>query len=39
LLNAKPDWPRLVEEDLGIFQQYLAQLQVLHAEIERQRGR
>uniref|UniRef100_UPI0034E4CE4E M3 family metallopeptidase n=1 Tax=Escherichia coli TaxID=562 RepID=UPI0034E4CE4E len=39
LLNAKPDWPRLVEADLGVFQQYLAQLQELHAEIERQRSR
>ncbi len=39
LLNAKPDWPRLVEEDLSLFPQYLAQLQVLHAKIERQRGR
>lgn len=39
LLNVKPDWSRLVEEDLDVFQQYLAQLQGLHAEIERQRSR
>jgi len=38
LLGHAPDWPALVDADLQVFNQAVAQLQALHARIEAGQG-
>ena len=38
LLGHAPDWPALVDADLQVFNQTVAQLQALHARIEAGQG-
>jgi len=38
LLGHAPDWPAMVEADLQVFNQAVAQLQALHVQIEAGQG-